>query len=265
MTKKKSFNNLARDCGGNRYKGFRKPRCCGGQGCQTCWSLYIQDDSIFYQNKEKKNFTQTDFTVILDRSGSMYHIAREMTEGLQDLVKDQQKLADECNFTLVQFDGSHETIVDCMPIQQVPEHLLKLNPRGITALYDTIGHVILNTKERLLKQQSKPGKILFYIITDGLNNASRTYDKHDIKKMIQECEADDWQFTYLGENAVRVAAQIGIKSTHTSNYSYTGQGTKSVFQTTSNKLRRIRAEKDCNADLGKITQLTPEELKKLVA
>jgi len=139
------------------------------------------------------------------------------------------------------------------------------SPRGMTALYDTIGKTILDTKERLSTIKKKPGKILFYIITDGLNNASHKYSSVQIKEMITECEKEDWQFTYLGENAQQVAQRIGIKSTHTSDYSYTGQGTRSVVQTMGAKLSSVRMETDCSANLGKITQLTSEELKKLVS
>ena len=28
-------------CGSvKRYTGLRKPRCCGGTGCQACWNIY---------------------------------------------------------------------------------------------------------------------------------------------------------------------------------------------------------------------------------
>ena len=254
------IKNLAKDCGWDRYKGLRKPRCCEGRGCQTCWLIYQGVKA----NPTKKNFTQTDFTIILDRSGSMGRIADEMTQGLQDLVREQQKLKDKCNFTLVQFDYKHEMIINCVPIQDVPLSKLKLVPRGMTALYDTIGKTIVDTKERLARTKQKP-KMVLYIITDGLNNASHTYIERDIRSMIMQCEAEGWQITYLGENAQRVAQSLGIKSTHTSDYSYTGVGTRSVVQTMGAKLSSVRLETDCNADLGKLTQLTPEDLKKLVA
>lgn len=33
---------LKGNCNSRTYQGKRKPRCCGGQGCRTCWLIYEQ-------------------------------------------------------------------------------------------------------------------------------------------------------------------------------------------------------------------------------
>jgi len=44
----------------SKYKGKRKPRCCGGEGCNTCWKIY---------NDYQKNKSQiSNFTLKLDLS-----------------------------------------------------------------------------------------------------------------------------------------------------------------------------------------------------
>lgn len=264
MVKKTSYQNLARNCGGYRYKGLRKPRCCKGVGCQKCWSIFHRQ-MVVKVFSPKKDFTKTDFTVILDCSGSMVRIADEMTQGLQELVRDQQSLKDDCTFTFVTFSYKNKTVIHDMPIKQVRLEDLVLCPSGMTALNDAIGATITQTKERLSHSKKQPGKILLYIITDGLENASKRYNEANVRKLINDCENNDWQITYLGHDAKQVAARLGIKDSHTSSYNYTVSGAQSVFKTTSDKLSAIRSTTDPHANLAKITQLTEADLKKLVS
>ena len=62
----------------------------------------------------KPNYT--DITVILDRSGSMEHIAKETINGFNQFPSDQRRLPGEMTLTLVQFNQEIEVTLDAQPI-----------------------------------------------------------------------------------------------------------------------------------------------------
>lgn len=56
-------------------------------------------------------------------------------------------------------------------------------PNGRTALFDAVG----NTVTELSKNESvKKNKVMFVVITDGYENASKEFKKYDVKKLIDE-------------------------------------------------------------------------------
>ena len=59
---------------------------------------------------------KTDITVVLDRSGSMTTIARDVISGLNEFVRKQQDVEGEAWFTLVQFDDEYEVVHFRAPI-----------------------------------------------------------------------------------------------------------------------------------------------------
>ena len=60
-------------------------------------------------------------------------------------------------------------------------------PRGSTALLDAVGRAINETGDRLAKmaEPDRPGLVIFVIVTDGEENASREFSKATIKEMIE--------------------------------------------------------------------------------
>jgi hypothetical protein len=89
---------------------------------------------------------------------------------------------------------------------------------------DAIGKTI-NSLEKKIKNN----KVLFVITTDGLENASREYNKETIKKLIQK--HNNWEFIYIGANidSYGEASQIGIKSSNTANYKKSRRGVNTLF------------------------------------
>lgn len=74
-------------------------------------------------------------------------------------------------------------------------------------------------------------KVLFVIVTDGLENASREFSYSDVKKMIEAHEGDGWEFLFLGANidAAEEAGKIGIRRSRSARYVPDGQGTEMVY------------------------------------
>ena len=155
----------------------------------------------------------TDITLVVDRSGSMEAIREDAQGGVNAFIREQAGQPGEALLTLVQFDTEYEFIHRGVPIGQAPEY--KLVPRGATALLDAVGRAINETGERLAKmpEEDRPGLVVFVVMTDGLENSSKEFDKAQIKKMIQHQQDEfNWHFTFLGANqdAFAEAGAMGI-------------------------------------------------------
>lgn len=125
---------------------------------------------------------------ILDGSGSMASVQKEVVDGLNDFIKEQQDEAavsgDMTVFSLTVFDYTPtivymaEDIASVSPVTKKDTFL-----GGGTALYDAIGTTLSKAKEANL-----PGKKLVAIYTDGYENSSVEYDAEKVKKLIKELE-----------------------------------------------------------------------------
>ena len=94
---------------------------------------------------------------------------------------------------------------------------------GCTALYDAIG-ITINEMDK-----NNPEKVLFVITTDGLENASREYNKNNIKKLIETHKNYEFIFLGAGIDSYSEGESIGIKKTNISNYSKSGRGINKMF------------------------------------
>ena len=160
--------------------------------------------------------TDTNLThlyFLLDRSGSMESIRTDVVGGFDAFIAEQRELPGRCRVSLAQFDDQYEEVYADRPIDGVPS--LDLRPRGSTAMLDAIGRLIVSTGERLaaLPEDRRPGTVLIGIMTDGMENASREFTRHQVRAMIKRQSSQyDWTFLYLGANqdAVEVGTDIGI-------------------------------------------------------
>ena len=94
---------------------------------------------------------------------------------------------------------------------------------GSTALFDTIGHTINHIKKihSYLRKKDIPQKVTFVIITDGMENSSRNYNKSEIKELIEfNKNQNGWEFIFIGANmdAMETASHIGINKNRSANY-----------------------------------------------
>jgi len=189
-----------------------------------------------------------DITVVLDRSGSMAAVAGDTIGGMNRFLEDQRKAPGAARLTLVQFDNEYEPVHRAVPIAAVPPLTdATFVPRGTTALLDATGRAIAETGARLaaLAEAERPGKVIFVIVTDGLENASREFTRERVMGMItHQRDAYAWQFVFLGANqdAIASAATLGIQGTHAMTYAHTGAGTAAAFAAVSRGTARARSE-----------------------
>jgi hypothetical protein len=188
-----------------------------------------------------------DINVVLDRSGSMSCIAADTIGGFNEFLKTQQEADGEAFITLAQFDDIYEVVYSGKNIKEAPMlSSLTFKPRGSTALLDAIGKTINTTGERLanLNEDQRPEKIIFVILTDGGENASREFTNTQINDMIKhQTDVYSWDFIFIGANqdAIQVGATMGFNMGNSMTYAANSVGTTCAFTSMSEKMTLYRS------------------------
>lgn len=157
------------------------------------------------------NFTA--IAVVLDRSGSMYSIEKDAEGALNAFVEEQKLVPGHATLTLTKFDDTVE-VSPTLPLQEVEK--IKLEPRGSTALYDAIGRTIkaLGQELRTKPESERPGKVIFVVVTDGGENASKEYRSVSVINDLIAHQRDkyNWDFVFLAANqdAIATGGRLGF-------------------------------------------------------
>jgi hypothetical protein len=189
----------------------------------------------------------TDITFVLDRSGSMQTIKQATMEAFNGFLNSQKAGEGVAQMSLVQFDDQYEVLYVSTLIGRARELTEKTyQPRGSTALLDAIGRTIIATGERLckLREEQRPGTVIFVTLTDGYENASHEFTLQRINEMIREQrDTYSWQFIFLGANqdAIATAAQMGVGAAQAMTYNATAAGARGAMGAFDGKLHRLRA------------------------
>ena len=159
-----------------------------------------------------------ELIILVDRSGSMSGYERATINGVNDLVKTQKELDDNCNVTIILFDDKYEVLCTSSLINDCP----RLNDqvyyvRGGTALIDAMEKAIDDAGKRFSEQTYKPNKVIVQIFSDGYENASKTPREVLNKKITHQQEKYGWDFIYVGcdHNVKEFASTLGFMPKHT--------------------------------------------------
>jgi len=106
--------------------------------------------------------------------------------------------------------------------------------RGCTALLDAIGKTILDIGYRLsvMGEEARPGKVIFVITTDGMENASKEFTYEKVKELINhQQEKYGWEFIFLGANvdATKEAGSMGISEDNAFNFEASKDGVEEMY------------------------------------
>ena len=188
----------------------------------------------------------TELVMILDRSGSMRGLEADTIGGFNSMIEKQKKEDGEVYVSAILFDDRSDVIYDRVDIRRIePMTDRQYYVRGCTALLDAVGGAIkhISTVHRYAREEDVPEKTIFVITTDGMENASRTYDYDKVRRMIErQKEEHDWEFVFLGANidAAKEAARFGISASRAATYRQDSYGTKLNFDVVSNAVREFR-------------------------
>lgn len=194
--------------------------------------------------KVKNNITEMVF--ILDRSGSMQGLEKDTIGGFNSMIEKQKELDGECYVSTILFDDRSEVLHDRVKLSSVPKMTEKdYFVRGCTALLDAVGGAIhhIGNIHKYARPSDVPGKTIFVITTDGMENASRCYSAHDVKRMIEkEKEKYGWEFLFIGANidAGLEAEKIGIDRNRSVNYTASPRCTANLYNVVEKTVRNYR-------------------------
>ena len=178
----------------------------------------------------------TEIVFILDRSGSMSGMEDDTIGGFNSIIENQKKLPGKAYVSTVLFDNECEVLHDRVELKNIePMNDRQYYVRGCTALMDAIGGAIhhIGNVHKYARQEDVPEKTIFFITTDGMENASHKYDSRRVKEMIRRQEEKyGWEFVFVAANidAVETAAHIGIRKERAANYRQTKEGTRAMYE-----------------------------------
>ena len=172
----------------------------------------------------KKN-KKLDVVFILDKSGSMSGQEENTISSFNEYLEKEKKNDYDTYITTVLFSDNYNILHDRVNVKSVKKLTNKdYFVGGCTALYDALGNTINNMKNK------DTDKVLFIIITDGYENASKEYNQKAIKKLIKDNK--DFEFIYIGADIDSYAAgnDIGIRRNNIANFKKDKKGTSKLFK-----------------------------------
>lgn len=161
-------------------------------------------------------------SVVLDESGSMASCKGATIDGFNEyvdtLLKDKET---EYRISLTKFDSfGNRVLWENAPVtEKIRLTHSNFTPNGGTPLYDALGDALESTK-----RVAKGTNVVFVVLTDGGENASRRFKSSDIQAAITDrTKKDDWTFMYIGANqdAWSIGNSLGIQHSYNFNTNYT--------------------------------------------
>ena len=190
----------------------------------------------------------TELVIIIDRSGSMHGLEKDVIGGFNSLIEEQRKEEGETLVTTIFFNQDVKFIHEGIDINNIK----KLDgrsyiPSGCTALLDAIGNAIGFIKARHAKLDEKelPKHTIFSIMTDGLENASKEYSYSQIKNMINLQKKSGWDFIFQAANidVEYEADRLGIDKDMTNSFDATEEGCRHQMKMACCMISKVRKNK----------------------
>lgn len=187
---------------------------------------------------------RTLIAVLLDRSGSMEAVKSDTEGGFNAFIDAQRAEPGQARVTLAQFDTQYDVVYSNRPLADVPR--LTMQPRGGTALYDSLGRLITEVGSELaeLPESERPGTVVVVVLTDGHENSSSEWSHAAVTAAISRQEKEyAWDFVFLGANmdAVSIGTSLGFAADKSMTWHTDGDGVVQAMASASAYVSRKRA------------------------
>jgi hypothetical protein len=186
--------------------------------------------------------TYTHISVLVDRSGSMSSIRDDAEGGLRTFLSDQRAQPGRLTTSVFQFDTEYDEVARMASGD--PLTRWKLEPRGMTALLDSLGRAIVATGEDLaaLPEAERPGQVFFVVVTDGMENSSVEWTRERVLEEVRrQSETYGWTFVYTAANQDAISEGGRLGFAHATNFEATGDGVRSSYSALSRSMASARS------------------------
>jgi uncharacterized protein YegL len=188
-----------------------------------------------------------EIVFILDMSGSMGGIKTEAVDNFNRFLREQKEVPGTATMSLILFNSMVTTwAYDRINLSDMkPLGLEQYRPDNFTPLLDTISDVIDRIGKILndSKEEERPEKVIFAIMTDGLENYSHRVTRQQVfEKITLQEKVYKWNFIFMGANqdSFLQAGNLGIKKDLTTNFTADAQGVSNAYTYASSHTRSIR-------------------------
>lgn len=189
--------------------------------------------------------TLAHIVFVLDRSGSMDPLRCTAVDGFNRFLAKQASRPGRAVATLVQFADEVWTTWENIGVHEACLDDADYRPGGSTALFDAVAGTIDRVGARLaaLPEERRPGKVIFAILTDGEENASRRYTAPDVAcRIAHQSERYGWEFLFLGASAqwLEQAREMGIAEDNAAVFEPTVEGLELAMCLAEERVGRAR-------------------------
>ena len=206
----------------------------------------------------------TSINVIIDQSGSMQGLQTDTIGGYNGFLADQKQAPGEALFTLCTFNDDYRLVHDFVKVASVPDlNTTTYKPQGSTALLDAMGETITEVGRKLsaMKEEDRPSKVIFLVVTDGQENASTRYKKAQIRDMVtHQSDVYNWEFIFMGANmdAVTEGTSLGFSGRNSVSYDATRGGTDQLYKSISSNTTSYRGQGRSKIDFFNQGNIAPK-------
>lgn len=142
--------------------------------------------------------------IVLDASGSMEVIEEDIKGSIKAFMSEQKQEEGKTVLDVFQFSNQTRRIVEHVDASECKEEFMD-NYRccGSTALNDAVCTAIdtLGREFAAMEESQRPCHVIFAIVTDGHENASREFTLDDVKERIdRQTREYNWEFVYLASD-----------------------------------------------------------------
>ena len=200
------------------------------------------------EGKEMTDAKKTELVIIIDKSGSMHGLEEDTIGGVNAMLEGQKKLkGSACKVTTVLFDSHMKVLHDRLDIEEIEAlNGADYKAGGTTALIDALGETITHISDihKYARKEDVPEKTIFFVTTDGMENASHKFTSAEVKKLIEKKQEENgWEFIFAAANidAVETGARYGFKEGMSFNYVHDSVGTQTMYECASEYIECARS------------------------
>lgn len=150
--------------------------CCGAAMAADTTSIIDKARQAETQSLPS-TIKHLDLVLVLDKSGSMYGLESDTIGGYNAMIAKEKDLDVDTKVTTVLFNNKVDILTDRSNINSLSDMTTKdYRVGGSTALLDAVGNTIAKISDTP-GISDKDHKVIFVIITDGQENANKSYFK----------------------------------------------------------------------------------------